>query len=70
MIDLLASKTGNGDLLINLASRQLENHEWGMARLTIEQALERGNISDRERARQLLQDTCRRMGINPMASAA
>ena len=47
----------------NLAEHYLENHEWGLAKLTIEEALEKGGILDQDRVLQLLREACHRMGV-------
>lgn len=64
MIELLSRKSTSGDLLISLARHHLENHEWGLARLAVEDGLARGHLSDPDLAHELLQDVARRMGVN------
>ena len=56
MIDLLARKSLGGDIYINKAKLHLAKHEWGLARLAIEQALAKGGLDERHEAETLLKD--------------
>ena len=50
MIELLAEKSATGDLFINLAKLPLDDHEWGKARMAIQEGLAKGRLSDQEHA--------------------
>jgi hypothetical protein len=63
MIDLIAHKLGSGDMLVNLARRHLVNHEWGAARMALEQGLAKGQLSDNELAGELLLEISQRLGV-------
>lgn len=62
MIELLAKKSGNGDLFINQAKRHLANHDWGLARKCVEDGIAQEQLSNRGQAMQLLEDIKRRLG--------
>lgn len=63
MLQLLSKKTASGDLYISLARQHLKNHEWGLAKVAIEEGMAKGRLSDPDKACKLLQDICKRMGI-------
>jgi uncharacterized protein HemY len=63
VIELLAKKAASGDLYIQLAMRYLERHEWGKARLALEEGLAKGSLSEHGEAIRLLQDIYLRLGI-------
>lgn len=67
MIDFLTKKSGSGDLCINLAAQYLGQNEWGLAKKAVEEGFARGCLSEPEQARALLEDICRRMGIDSPA---
>ena len=56
MIDLLAQKSLGGNIYINKAKLHLAKHEWGLARLAIEEAMAKGGLDERHEAEALLQD--------------
>lgn len=53
MIEMLARKSAGGDVYLNLARAYLENCEWGRARSAIEEALEKGGLTDAAEALRL-----------------
>lgn len=63
MIDLLAKKTATGDLYIDMAVRHLAAHEWGQAKLAIERAIAKGQLSDPHKAQNLLRNVCTKLGV-------
>lgn len=63
MIDLLAAKSNSADVLISLAKLHLSNDEWGRARMVVEEAIGRGNLSDEVEAFDLLQEIDHRLGL-------
>ena len=65
MIKLLAKKSDKGELSLNLARHHLSNHEWGLARIAIENAIATGRLSEPDQAFQLLADIHHKMGTNP-----
>lgn len=64
MLQHLAGRSGMGDLYINLATRHLNQHEWGRAYLALEQGMSKGLLHDLPETRQLLDDVCQRLGID------
>jgi len=56
MIDLLSKKTASGALYLNIAMRHLRNHEWGLARKAVEDAIAKGGLSAPVQARTLLSE--------------
>lgn len=70
MIDLLARKSARGDISINLAKQLISKHEWGLARRAVEQALEKGGLTNPGSARRLLEDISSRLGGYEMRSGA
>ena len=65
MLELLAKKSSRGDLCVNLARQHLLNHEWGLARMAVEDALARGQLSDFELVRSLQAEIYDRLGLGP-----
>ena len=63
MLDWICRKSCSGDVDVNLAKRHLAAHEWGQARIALERALAKGQLSEPQRARILLQDVCERMAV-------
>ncbi len=63
MLDILAKKSQRGDLCVNLARQHLLNHEWGLARMAVEDALTRGRLSEPEIARSLQAEIYDRLGL-------
>jgi len=64
MIELLSKRTVSGDLFVNLAKHHLQLHEWGLARIAIENAIERGELSEPRRAHKLKRAIERSLGIS------
>ena len=62
MIKLLAKKSDKGELSLNLARHHLSNHEWGLARIAIENAIAKGGLSEADYAFELLADIHHKMG--------
>ena len=56
MIDMLSKKVASGDLCISLALRHLRNHEWGLAKMAIEEGIAKGQLSEPNNARTLLKN--------------
>jgi hypothetical protein len=56
VIDLLANKTQSGELFVNLAIVHFRNHEWGQAKMAVDQALHKGGLSDHRRVLALLEE--------------
>jgi hypothetical protein len=65
MIDLLAKKSRWGDVSINKARQHLARHEWGLARLAIEEGLIKGGLEDRHEVERLLEDIRQRLWNSP-----
>ncbi len=63
MLNLLAKKARGGDLCINLARQHLLKHEWGLARLALEDGISRGNLSEPKAAQVLLDEVNEYLGI-------
>ena len=70
MLHLLAKKSTTGEVSVNLAEHYLANHEWGLAKQAIEEALSKGNILDADYALRLLGDVCHRMGVSVGSAGA
>ena len=60
MKEMIARKTRNPELLLNLAQQYLECHEWGRARIVLEQ-LDKNSPTHGVRARKLSQDISQRL---------
>ena len=43
----------------------LARHEWGLARMALEDGLSKGGLNDHFEAEKLLQDICRRLHSGP-----
>jgi hypothetical protein len=65
MLDIVARKAATGEVCINKARIHLERHEWGLARMALEDGLSKGGLNDYCEAEQLLQDICRRLHNGP-----
>ena len=65
MIDLLASKSRSGEIFLNKARQHLARHEWGQARMAIEQGLNKGGLNDRREGQQLLDEVSRCLSGTP-----
>ena len=65
MLDIVARKAATGEVCINKARMHLEKHEWGLARMALEDGLSKGGLNDHFEAEKLLQDICRRMHNGP-----
>jgi hypothetical protein len=63
VLELLAKKSSGGDLSVNLARQHLLNHEWGLARMAVEDALARGRLSEPNQARLLQAEIYYRLGL-------
>jgi hypothetical protein len=63
MIDLLSKKSTSGDLCINLAKQHLGMHEWGRAKMAIDEGLSKGHLSEPEKAFMLFEEICHRLGL-------
>ncbi len=61
MIELVARKAATGEVCINQARIYLERHEWGLARMALEDGLSKGGLHDHFEAEELLRDICRRL---------
>lgn len=61
MIDIVARKAASGEVCINKARIHLARHEWGLARMALEDGLSKGGLYDRFEAEELLRDICRRL---------
>ncbi len=62
---MLARKADSGDLSANLARQHLRNHEWGLAKIAVEDALARGRLSDPDKVHSLLAEIDDRLGLTP-----
>lgn len=65
MLDIVARKAATGEVCINKARMHLEKHEWGLARMALEDGLSKGGLNDHFEAEKLLQDICRRLHNGP-----
>lgn len=61
MIEIVARKAATGEVCINKARIHLARHEWGLARMALEDGLSKGGLDDRFEAEELLRDICRRL---------
>ncbi|MEE4144536.1 MAG: hypothetical protein V2I26_07025 [Halieaceae bacterium] len=61
MIEIVARKAASGEVCINKARMHLARHEWGLARMALEDGLSKGGLDDQFEAEKLLQDICRRL---------
>jgi len=61
MIDLLAKRSRSGDISINKAKQHLARHEWGLARLAVEEGIFKGGLADRREVDSLLDEIRRRL---------
>ena len=61
MLELIARKSNNPDVLVNLAQEYLEHHEWGRARMVLEQLDTSGSPGYGSQVEELLQDILRRL---------
>jgi hypothetical protein len=64
MLELIAQKSQTGEVAVNAAAQRLARHEWGQARLLLENALKKGLLSQPEQARAMLTDVHHRLGIS------
>ena len=65
MIDIVARKAATGEVCINKARMHLARHEWGLARMALEDGLSKGGLIDHFEAEELLQDICNRLHNGP-----
>lgn len=65
MIELLAKKSHCGDLSINKAKQHLARHEWGLARMALEEGLSKGGVLDLREVETLLEDIRQRLLNRP-----
>jgi len=61
MIEIVARKALTGEVCINKARMHLARHEWGLARMALEDGLSKGGLHDDFEAAELLRDICRRL---------
>ena len=61
VIDIVARKAATGEVCINKARMHLARHEWGLARMALEDGLSKGGLNDHFEAEKLLQDISRRL---------
>lgn len=64
MLDILSKKSASGDLCISRAMQYLDQHEWGLAKMAVKEGLEKGCLTEPDRAQALLEDICRRLGVD------
>ncbi|MCB1847254.1 MAG: hypothetical protein KDI04_07650 [Halieaceae bacterium] len=65
MIEIVARKAATGEVSINKARMHLARHEWGLARMALEDGLSKGGLIDHFEAEELLQDICNRLHNGP-----
>ena len=65
MIEIVARKAATGEVCINKARMHLARHEWGLARMALEDGLSKGGLNDLFEAEELLRDICRRLHNGP-----
>ena len=65
MIDLLARKCRFGELSINKAKQHLARHEWGLARLALEEGINKGGLKDQQEVERLLDEIRQRLWSEP-----
>jgi len=65
MLDLVARKSSTGEVYLNIARAYLRKHEWGMARMAIEDALSKGHLRDPAKAHRLSREISRRLSTRP-----
>ena len=56
MIELIAQRSGRGDVFVNLAKIHLANHEWGLALRAVQAGMEKGGLVDPPGANCLLRE--------------
>ena len=61
VIDMLARKSQSGQLCINKARMHLARHEWGLARIALEDGLSKGGLHDHTEVEELLRDILGRL---------
>jgi hypothetical protein len=61
MIELLAKKSCSGEISINKAKQHLTRHEWGLARMALEQGLNKGGLDDQREVETLLEEIRERL---------
>lgn len=61
MLELIARTSKNPEVLLNLAQRHLQRHEWGRARLVLEQLDASDSSAYRDQVNELLQDIIQRL---------
>ena len=65
MIELVARKASTGQVDINRARMYLERHEWGLARMALEDGLSKGGLHDIGEVEDLLRDIHSRLHGGP-----
>jgi hypothetical protein len=70
VIDLLAQKSLGGNVYINKAKLHLAKHEWGLARLAIEEAMAKGGLDEQHEAETLRKDVDQILWSRPDTASA
>lgn len=63
MLELIAQKSESSEVSVNLARQYLNRHEWGQARLLLQEALEKARPGDLILIHSMLEDISDRLGI-------
>ena len=63
MLELLARKSQGGGVVVNLARQYLDNHEWGRARILLQNYADKCEGEELNQARHLLYEACQRLGM-------
>ena len=66
MIELLAKKARCGDVSINKAKQHLARHEWGLARMALEEGVNKGGHYNQREVDRLLEEIRRRLSMSPL----
>lgn len=70
MIELVARKVSSGDIYISKSRAHLDKNEWGMAYLSLQQALKKGNLSEEDKAIGLYREICMCLNLAPRLDIA
>ena len=65
MMELVPRKATTGQVDINRARMYLKRHEWGLARMALEDGLSKGGLHDISEVEELLQDIYARLHGGP-----
>lgn len=70
MIEQLARKLTSGDIYVSKSKAHFEKNEWGMAYLSLKEALKKGNLSEEDKAILLYREICLCLNLAPRLDTA